>query len=275
MTEVVMRRLMGTLVMVMALGSASAAEAAAAVPQPVYFWESTVATISGPGQPSLPPVIRPKAIMLFADGSWDVEQLRWSGWGSSVAHATGISSASNGIPNQAEGKRIKTAARVTLSKPGKFEGREVYRCFTLTIASRPASDQHLCLKQLDDSWYFATAKPSTPRRPTETIDFLARSIGGGCSMSTLQVKCETYDVPGQVATLKPSGAVTICVLPGGANHCGQGDFGEHTPHYAVGKKVTVGRFRCQVLTAGVRCTVTATGKGFLISKTATKRVGLS
>jgi hypothetical protein len=176
-----MRRLMGTPVMVVALlGSTSAA--VAAVPQPVYFWESTVATIAGPGQPSLPPVIRPKAIMLFADGSWDVEQLRWSG----------------------------------------------------------------------DSWYFAT-KPSTPRRPvTNTIDFLARSIGGGCSMSTLQVKCETYGKPGQVTTLKRGGAVTTCVLQsGGANNCGQGDFGERTPHYAVGKKVTVGRFRCQVLTTGV------------------------
>jgi hypothetical protein len=268
-----MRRLMGTLVMALALGTTSAADAA--VPQPVYFWASTTATIAGPGQPSLPPVIRPKAIMLFADGSWDVEQLRWSGWGSSVAHATGISSASNGIPNQAEGKRIKTAARVTLSKPGKFEGREVYRCFTLTIPSRPSTNQHLCLKQVGDSWYLA-AKSSTPPPAATTTDFLARNIGGGCSMSTLQVKCETYDTPGQVTTLKRSGAVTTCVLQsGGANRCGQGDFGEHTPHYAVGKKATVGRFRCQVLTTGVRCTVTATGKGFLISKTETKRVGPS
>jgi hypothetical protein len=268
-----MRRLMGALVMVMALlGSASAADGA--IPQPVSFWESTAATIAGPGQQSLPPVIRPKMIALFADGSWDVEQLRWSGWGSSVARATGISSASNGIPNQAEGKRIKSAARVTLSKPGKFEGREVYRCFTLTIPSRPSSNQHLCLKQEGDSWYLA-ATPSTPRRPTTTTDFLARSIGGGCSMSTLRVTCETYDMPGQVATLKPSGAVTICVLPSSANSCGQGDFGEHTPHYGVGKNVTVGRFRCQVLAAGVRCTMTTTGKGFLISKTDIKRVGPS
>ncbi|HEX5926406.1 MAG TPA: hypothetical protein VFY45_21420 [Baekduia sp.] len=268
-----LRRLMGPLVIVMALlGSASAADAA--IPQPVYFWESTAATIAGPGQQSLPPVVRPKAIALFADGSWDVEQLRWSGWGSSVARATGISSASNGIPNQAEGKRIRSAARVTLSKPGTFEGREVYRCFTLTIASRPASNQHLCLKQEGDLWYLA-AKPSTPRRPTATTDFLARSIGGGCSMSTLQVTCETYGTSGQVATLKPSGAVTICVLRGNTNSCGQGDFGEHTPHYGGGKNVTVGRFRCHVSAAGVRCTVATTGKGFLISKTETKRVGPS
>ncbi len=268
-----MRGLMGTVAMVMALlGAASAAEAA--IPQPVYFWESTAATIAGPGQQSLPPVIAPKTIALFADGSWDVERLRWSGWGSSVARATGISSASNGIPNQAEGKRITSAARVTLSDPGKFEGREVYRCFTLTIASHPSSNQHLCLKHEGDSWYLA-AKPSTPRRPVATTDFLARTIGGGCSMSTLQVKCETYNTPGQVTTLKPSGAVTTCLLKAGANRCGQGDFGEHTPHYGVGKNVTVGRFRCQVLTAGVRCTVATTGKGFLISKTETKRVGPS
>jgi hypothetical protein len=267
----VIRRLLGALVVALALAPASAARAA--VPQPVYFWASTVSAIASPGQPSLPVVIAPETILLFADGSWDVEQLHWSGWGTSVARATGISSASDGIPNQAEGKRIKTAARVTLSKPGRFEGHEVYRCFTLTVPSRPASNQHLCLKQQGGSWYLAAAAPSSPRPPTASSEFLVRAIGGGCSLTTLRVMCETYGAPGRVVTLKPSGAVTICVLPGGANACGQGDFGEGTPHYAVGRQVSVGRFRCKVLQAGVRCTVAATGKGFLISKTTAKRVG--
>jgi hypothetical protein len=34
-----------------------------------------------------------------------VDHLHWSDWGSSVAHATGISSASNGIPSIAQGRR--------------------------------------------------------------------------------------------------------------------------------------------------------------------------
>jgi hypothetical protein len=267
----VIRRLVGTVVLALTLGSASLAEGA--VPQPVYFWANTAATIAGPGQPSLPPVIRPKTIALFADGSWDVEHLRWSGWGSSVARATGISSASDGIPNQAEGKRIKTAARVVLSHPGTFQGCEVYRCFTLTIPSRPASDQHLCLKEQGGSWYLV-AQRSTPAAPTTSTDFLVRAIGGGCSMTTARVMCETYGTPAQVATLAPSGAVTICVV-GGASPCDQGDFGEGTPHYAVGRSTTVGPFRCAVLATGVRCTVVASGTGFLMSKTATARVGPS
>jgi hypothetical protein len=133
--------------------------------------------------------------------------------------------ASNGIPNQAEGKRIKTAARVVLSKPGRFEGREVYRCFTLTIPAKPASDQHLCLKQQAGSWSFVS-EPSSPPAAAASTDFLVRAIGGGCSMSALRVVCETYGTPAQVATLKRSGAVAICTPPGSASACGQGDFGE-------------------------------------------------
>jgi hypothetical protein len=266
-----MRRLLGVLVVTSTLGLASAAHAA--IPQPVYFWSSTALTIDGPGRSPLPVMIRPATIVLFADGSWDVEQLRWSGWGSSVARATGISSASNGIPNQAEGRRIKTPARVTLSNPGRFEGHEVYRCFTLTLPSHPRSDQHACLKRQGGYWGLAPTAPP-PRTVTES-EFIVSAIGGGCSMNTLQVICETYDPPGQVARLKPSGATAICVPHGGTDTCGEGNFGEGTPHYGVGKTVSVGRFRCEVLQAGVRCTVAATGKGFLISKTTTARVGPS
>lgn len=265
-----MRRLLGMLVVALTWGLASAAHAA--VPQPVYFWSSTALTIAGPGRPPLPVVIRPATIALFADGSWAVEQLRWSGWGSSVARATGVSSASNGIPNQAEGKRIKTPAHVTLSKPGRFKGHEVYRCFTLTIPSRPRSDQHLCLKRSAGYWYLAATVVPPPA--VTDVEFIAPSIGGGCSMTMLRVVCQTYAAPGQVVRLEPSGATSICVLHGSTT-CGQGNFGEGTPRYGVGKKATVGRFRCEVLKAGVRCTVAATGKGFLISKTTTARVGPS
>ncbi len=122
---------------------------------PIYFWGSVAATIRGPGQPPQPEVIRPALIFMFADGSWGIEHLHWTGWGSSVAHASGISSASNGIPNMAEGKRIKRPAEITLSSPGRFYGHEVYRCFKLTVAA-PATGEHLCLKDQHGYWFLET-----------------------------------------------------------------------------------------------------------------------
>lgn len=151
-----MKRLI--LAVMVALGLALPVAGQGAIPRPLYFWGSVAATIKAPGQSALPLVIRPSVIVLFADGSWDVDHLRWTGWGSGVARASGISSASNGVPNQAQGKRIKTPARVTLSNPGRFGGHEAYRCFQLTVPSYPASDQHLCLTGHAGYWFFESAK---------------------------------------------------------------------------------------------------------------------
>src|ERR1700730_11607674 len=96
------------LIAALALGLTLPAVAVGAIPQPIYFWGSVVAVIKAPGQPpATPALIRPTAILLAEDGSSVIEHLQWTGWGASVAHATGISSASNGIPNMAQGKRIK------------------------------------------------------------------------------------------------------------------------------------------------------------------------
>jgi hypothetical protein len=124
-------------------------------PPSIYFWGSVAATIRAPGQPPQPEVVRPSLIFMFADGSWGIERLHWTGWGSSVAHASGISSASNGIPNMAEGKRIKKPAQITLSSPGRFYGHEVYRCFKLTVAA-PATSERLCLKDQHGYWFLET-----------------------------------------------------------------------------------------------------------------------
>jgi hypothetical protein len=121
------------------------------LPHPIYFWTSVALTIRAPGQPSLPEVIRPSGIGLFADGSWDIDHLHWTGWGSSVTRAQGISSASNGIPNQAQGKRITTPGQITLSNPGQFYGHEVYRCFKLTVPP-PATSLHGCLTGHSGYW---------------------------------------------------------------------------------------------------------------------------
>jgi hypothetical protein len=91
-------------------------------------------------------VIRPSNLLLFQDGSWFLSGLSWRGWGSSVARATGTADASNGMPDQADGARLRRPATLTLSNPGRFGGRELYRCFRLKVP-RPASSGHGCLSR--------------------------------------------------------------------------------------------------------------------------------
>jgi hypothetical protein len=45
------------------------------------------------------------------------------------------------------------------------------------------------------------------------------------------------------------------------------------PSLAYGRHVRVGRFRCQSLRSGMKCTAISTGKGFLINSTSVNRVG--
>ena len=147
----------------LALGLTLPLVAQGATRRRIYFWPNVAAGIRSPGQPAMPEVIRPSTIILFADGSWALVKLHWTGWGSAVAHAKGISSASNGIPNQAQGKRIKTPAQITLSNPGRFFGREVYRCYRLKVRA-PATDLHGCVQGLKGFWFFATPPPARSQR---------------------------------------------------------------------------------------------------------------
>jgi hypothetical protein len=265
------------------LGLALPALAAGAIPQPIYFWGNVAATISAPGQPPAPEVIRPSAILLFADGSWDIDHLHWTGWGTSVAHAVGISSASNGIPNMAQGKRIKAPAQVTLSNPGQFQGHELYRCFTLTVPA-PATSEHLCLKGHGGYWVLASAT-STGSAATITAgavraSFYSPSRNLSCVMldgsrtSSLRnaVNCQSVDRPHAVSMgldgrLKICHGLTACVYP----HPGVSDIPKMVLGY--GKQVTVGRFRCRSQQAGVTCTVITSGKGFLITSARITPVG--
>jgi hypothetical protein len=156
------RRLIVCSALTLGLALPALVQARVRLPQPIYFWRSTVAAVSvpkGQGPLSNTRVIRPSLIYMFADGSWDIDHLRWTGWGSRVAHARGISSASNGIPSQAQGKRIKRPARVTLSKPGRFQGHEVYRCFRLSVPAAPSTDQHLCLAGHHGFYYLTSTAP--------------------------------------------------------------------------------------------------------------------
>ena len=130
------------------------------IPPGIFFWGSVAAQISGPGLVPLPPVKRPSRIFLTNDGADVLIGLHWSSWGGSVAIAQGTNSASNGVPNIAQGKRTNVPATVTLSNPGVFQGHRVYRCFAQTIPSQNFSSKS-CLQQENGRWFFLSA-PTTP-----------------------------------------------------------------------------------------------------------------
>ena len=102
--------------------------------------------------------VRPSTLMLVEDGSVALIHLKWSGWGTSVAHATGIWSASNGIPSQATGKRTTAPARLTLSSPGLVLGHRVYRCYQIDPPHprRDIADQ-ACMQQQGTFYMYAPA----------------------------------------------------------------------------------------------------------------------
>jgi hypothetical protein len=76
------------------------------------------------------------------------------------------------------------------------------------------------------------------------------------------------------ATLSADGSVLLCRTHSvTSNRCDLGNAGEGSPTYRTGKRVSVGRFTCAVEPAGVRCTVSATGKGFLLGPRRLRGVG--
>jgi hypothetical protein len=124
--------------------------------------------------------------------------------------------------------------------------------------------------------------PAAASSARTAAEFFARFSGRTvtCAMydgrggrSTL---CETVR-PGfeAKATLEPSGVVRACLVKGSslANRCDLGNAGLGTPTYRSGKQVTVGRFRCSVLSTGVRCVVTRTGRGFTFTPSKITGVG--
>lgn len=76
-----------------------------------------------------PLLVRPSTLLLTEDGSVVLIHLKWRGWGTSVARATGTWSSSNCTPSCATGKLTRTPARLILSSPGFVAGHRVYRCF--------------------------------------------------------------------------------------------------------------------------------------------------
>lgn len=143
----------GALLFVVAVvaGTLTAAAGAISAPQnasPISFY-SDFGNMANKG--SL--VVRPATLYLTEDGSVALIHLKWSGWGTNLAKATGIWSASDGMPSQATGKRITSPARITLSSPGLILGHRVYRCFQID-PPHPTRDiyDHACM-QRDGAFY--------------------------------------------------------------------------------------------------------------------------
>jgi hypothetical protein len=239
----------------------------------VVFYANLADSVPGMAYNPNTPRVRPTLLLMFEDGSWVIKNLRWSSWGGAVARATGISSASTGVPDQATAPRIDKPAQVVVSHPERLFGREVYGCFQLTVPSSPASDQHECLKRSHGNQYDYTpvSKPTSKPAP-KVVRFYTPSRNIHCEMSDngssqSSVFCDMEKPPAIVGVLA-SGHVTI-------HRGGSGNFGEGPPFRLLryGSFATVGRFRCKSAFTGVTCVLTATGKGFFISKQSVKAVG--
>jgi hypothetical protein len=212
-----------------------------------------------------PLLVRPSLIDMFEDGSWVLTKLRWSGWGSSVASARGISSSSNCTPNCATGKRTNVSAQLTLSSPGLVLGHRVYRCFQLAVPSHPASDEHECLRGTGKLIAYSPVSKPTTLPTTSSVAFSPNPAGIACILKdngTVQgasVFCwlGSQWPPATHAKMGLDGQLdetTIIPQP----------LGLGGPALQYGKSVTIGRFRCTSAVAGLSCVVTKTGKGFLI-----------
>jgi hypothetical protein len=89
------------------------------------------------------------------------------------------------------------------------------------------------------------------------------------------VACEAVLPPrNDIARLAGDSTVHVCrsTVSGVAGGCQTGDAGS-APTYHAGRRVTVGPFRCTVVAAGVRCLVTASGKGFEMTATDVTAIG--
>jgi len=221
-----------------------------------------------------PLVTRPSGFALFLDGQWVLQHLRWTGWGSPVARATGISNSSNDIPNAAQGKRIKTWAEMTLSQPTLWHGREVYGCFHILVPP-PASDSSACVlpdPPVGSGWLAGQ---------TGFVDFFSPDRTVWCVLG-VPMFCAAgrgpypgTSSPSEGATLGANGTVTLCsIRTTGTQGCTQND-DPAAPILALGHRVEADNVVCQSERAGIACTIATgrdKGRGFRISDGSVRRL---
>lgn len=157
-----------------------------------------------------------------------------------------------------------------------------------TVSVLRPGDQHCCptggtrsrIWHWNGTRFTASAWKQATKGEPERKGFYSPSRNIACGMfddsSVRYVECQSR-VPPQKARMDARGRVTICRdrTPNVNNDCNLGDPGEGViPVLPYGKQITVGRFRCQSLQIGIRCTVIQSGKGFLINRDGVRRVGL-
>jgi hypothetical protein len=237
---------------------------------PVYFFSDNGLPINSHN----PLVVRPSGFLLFLDGSWVLQDLHWTGWGSSVARATGISNASNDIPDVAGGKRIKTWADMTLSSPVRWRGHEVYSCFDILFPR--ASESSGCVlpnPPIGNGWLL---------RGAGGADFLAPGQKVWCGIASAQSFC-AMGAPGAAnhsqrgATLNSDGKVTLCYVPvpSLSAACVQ-NWDTGAPILRVGQETRADNVLCKSERRGIVCTIASgrhKGKGFLISSKVVRQLG--
>jgi hypothetical protein len=257
--------------------------------QEIYFFSNPSSPVSGPHlaiHNRL--VIRPSGFPLFEDGQWVLEKLHWTGWGSPVAKAKGLSSSSNDDPNAAQGKRIITWAKVRLSEPGHLHGHRVYRCIRVTVPP-PANYPPGCLQR--SHHYVGLLKPGSGEPvgeedgrggPRHITNFLSPDHKVWClfSDSVSGISCGTEpSPPTHSATMNDRGRVEICsvlqteFVPGA--RVPKGCFqnwplpADHVPTLGYGEQTTFDAFRCDSEPDGITCTKASgqgKGHGFRVNK---------
>ena len=108
----------------------------------------------------------------------------------------------------------------------------------------------------------------------ETISFYSPSKNLYCVMGDTGkfpgVNCFSFNAP-QFVKMNAIGRLRICQGRRCFNDCGCREEGPKT--LAYGRQVTVGRYQCISLRSGIKCTVVKLGRGFLIGRSAVKRIG--
>jgi len=106
-----------------------------------------------------PLVLQPATLLMSEDGSWVIDKLHWTGWGTAVAHATGESVGTRSTPPKIH------PAQITLSRPQTVLGHQVYSCFQLTIPQLPTANQHLCIGKIGSEYGYRPAGAITTTPP--------------------------------------------------------------------------------------------------------------
>lgn len=261
----------------------------------IYFFARPSSPVAIIGQHLTIPnhlVVRPSGFPLFEDGQWVLEKLHWTGWGSPVAKARGLSSSSNGIPNAVEGKRIITSARVTLSKPVRFRGHEVYSCFRLKVPP-PAHYHFSCLQRSHRLIGLMTPGSGEPvgvpgggsknRRLEEFSSpdrhvtcFIGTPYIGGAPAACFAYRTKLSG-PELSAWIQASGGIHLCnvLKPSLSEVCFQ-NWVDDLPVLAYGQSSELNGIRCTSAPNGITCVKVSgpgKGKGFRVNKDEAVEVG--